>query len=161
MAVKKSKPAEVEAAKAPETKAVTRGRKQAGAVGAKEAPAPPPQAKEAPAPKAKGASPGVASATASKAETPKPSAAPRAPAAAPKKSAAPVKLTDRQLDFLKQIQGSQGPGYLLQKKVEQKTIEALLDRKLIKRGAKDKASGHFRYMVSRAGEKHLSTISPA
>ncbi len=155
MAVKKSKPAEVEAAKAPETKAVTRGRKQAGAVRAKEAPAP------APAPKAKGASPAVASATASKAETPKPSAAPRAPAAAPKKSAAPVKLTDRQLDFLKQIQGSQGPGYLLQKKVEQKTIEALLDRKLIKRGAKDKASGHFRYMVSRAGEKHLSTISPA
>ena len=48
-----------------------------------------------------------------------------------------------------------------EKKAEQKTIDALINRKLIKKGAKDKASGHFRYTVSKAGEKHLSAISPA
>ena len=117
---------------------------------------------EAAAPKKSKPTPVVASVTASKAETPKPTAVPKAPAvAAPKKTAAPVKLTDRQLDFLKQIQGAKEAGYVLEKKAEQRTIEALLDRKLIKKGAKDKTSGHFRYMVSKAGEKHLSTISPA
>lgn len=44
------------------------------------------------------------------------------------------------------------------KKAEQKTIETLLDKKLIKKGAKDKTSGNFRYTVSKAGEKHLSSI---
>ena len=107
------------------------------------------------------AAPAVATDTATKAETPKPKAAPKAPAAAAPKKAAPVKLTDKQLEFLKQVRGPDQAGYLGEKKAELKTLEALLTRKLIKKGAKDKASGNFRYTVSKAGEKHLSTVSPA
>jgi hypothetical protein len=143
MAVKKSKPASAASTKAPAGKVAAKPKKEA-------------------APKKAKAAPVVATDTASKAETPKPAVAPKAPATtAPKKAAAPIKLTDRQLDFLKQIQGAKEAGYLGEKKAEQKTLEALLNRKLIKKGAKDKASGHFRYIVSKAGEKHLSTVSPA
>ena len=141
MAVKKSKPAEAEAKKAPATKSATKPKRSA-------------------APKSKAGSPVVASDTAAKAETPK--AAPKkAAAAGPKKAAAPVKLTDRQLEFLKQIQGAAEGGYMTAKKAEQKTLDTLLDKKLIKKGAKDKASGNFRYTVSKAGEKHLSSVSPS
>ena len=136
MAVKKSKPEE-KATKAPAT----------------------PTATKAKAPKAKAAKPAVASDTASKAETPKAAAPAPKKVAAPKKAAAPVKLTDRQLEFLKQIHGAT-EGYMTAKKAEQKTLDTLLDKKLIKKGAKDKASGNFRYTVSKAGEKHLSSSSP-
>lgn len=101
-------------------------------------------------------------AAAKPAEAPKPAPAKPAPAKpaakeAPKK-AAPVKLTEKQLDFLKTIHGAEASGgYLLSKKAEQRTIDALLDRKLIKRGPKDKESGNYRYSVSKAGEKHLSS----
>jgi hypothetical protein len=147
MAVKKSKPAADSTPKAPATKAAPKTKKAAPKV-------------------AKAAIKAVATDTASKAETPKPApapapaskaAAPKAAAAAPKKAPVAIKLTDRQLDFLKQIHGASEDGYLLVKKAEQRTIEALLDRKLIKKGAKDKASGNYRYTVSKAGEKHLST----
>ena len=138
MAVKKSKPAEAVAKKAPATKS---------------------KPKKSAAKKTKAEAPVVASDTAVKAETPK--AAPKKAAAAPKKAAAPVKLTDKQLEFLKQIQSTKEEGYLTAKKAEQKTIETLLGKKLIKKGAKDKTSGNFRYTVSKAGEKHLSTITPA
>ncbi len=142
MAVKKSKPAEAEAKKAPSKTSTTKPKKAAAA-------------------KPKAAAPVVATDTASKAETPKASAAPKkAASAAPKKAAAPVKLTERQLEFLKQIKGA-AEGYMTAKKAEQKTLETLLDKKLIKKGAKDKASGNFRYTVSKAGEKHLSSVSPA
>jgi hypothetical protein len=141
MAVKKSKPAESTAKKATTTKAA-------------------PKPKKAAAPKTK-AAPAVASDTASKAETPKASPAPKKTvAAAPKKAPAPVKLTERQLEFLKLIHGASESGYMTAKKAEQKTLETLLDKKLIKKGAKDKASGSFRYTVSKAGEKHL-TNSPS
>jgi hypothetical protein len=140
MAVKKSKPAEAAAKKAPATKSATTPKKSS-------------------ARKAKAGAPAVASDTAVKAETPK--AAPKKAAAAPKKAAAPVKLTDKQLEFLKQIHSTKEEGYLTAKKAEQKTIETLLGKKLIKKGAKDKTSGNFRYTVSKAGEKHLSTITPA
>jgi transcription initiation factor IIF auxiliary subunit len=140
MAVKKSKPATA-ATKAPAKKSATKPKK-------------------ASATKAKAKAPAVASDTASKAETPKATAAPKKAAkAAPKKAAAPVKLTENQLKFLKQIQEAK-EGYLTAKKAEHKTLETLLDKKLIKKGAKDKASGNFRYTVSKAGEKHLSTIPP-
>ena len=123
--------------------------------------------KKASAPKApaKAKAPAVASDTAAKAATPKPAPAAAkaaAPKAAAKKAApAPVKLTEKQLDFLKQIHGTKESGYVLAKKAEQKTLDALINRKLIKKGAKDKASGHYRYTVSKAGEKHLSTLPPA
>jgi len=116
--------------------------------------------------KSKAATPAVASDTASKAATPKaaPVAAAKSPApkaGAKKAAVAAVKLTDRQLDFLKQIHGTKDSGYLLGKKAEQKTLDALINRKLIKKGAKDKLSGNYRYTVSKAGEKHLSALPPA
>ncbi len=77
-----------------------------------------------------------------------------APKAAAKKGAeAPVKLTATQGELLKKIGGSEA-GYLAGKKAEQRTIDALLERKLIKKGAKDKASGNVNYMISSAGKKH-------
>ena len=79
-----------------------------------------------------------------------------APKAAAKKGAeAPVKLTPTQGELLKKIGGSE-TGYLAEKKAEQRTIDALLERKLIKKGAKDKASGNVNYMISSAGKKHPS-----
>lgn len=102
----------------------------------------------------------VAAATSTKVDTPK--AGPARPATlAVKKTAprvvAPIKLTDRQKDFLKTISAAKEQGYTTARKAEQKTIDALLDRKLIKRGAKDKQGGGYCYLVSKAGEKHLST----
>jgi hypothetical protein len=88
------------------------------------------------------------------------SAAPKK--AAPKKAAAPIKLTTTQADLLKKISGSTEPGYKSEKKAEQRTIEALQERKLVKRGSKDKASGMYHYSLSNAGKKHLdSTNMPA
>ncbi len=80
--------------------------------------------------------------------------------AAKKASAAAVKLTDRQHDLLRAIHGTREAGYLAQKKGEAKTLEALATRKLIRRGAKDKTSGHVRYHVSKAGEKHVGSSNP-
>ena len=135
MAVKKSKPAVKPAKKAPAKKAVAKKAKSAPAVETKTAPV-----AEAPA----------------KAE-PKKAAAKKAVA---KKAAAPVKLTDNQLKFLKQIHETKD-GFLTAKKAELKTIDSLLEKKLVKKGAKDKASGGFRYTVSKAGEKLLSAAPTA
>jgi len=97
--------------------------------------------------------------TVSSAKTSK-SAATAKKTTAPKKAApAAVKLTDRQLDVLKAVLGTKEGGYLADKKAEAKTLDALASKKLIKKGAKDKASGHVRYHVSKAGEKHVATKS--
>ena len=104
-----------------------------------------------------------APAAATKAAAPKKSAPTKAPAAdkaaAPKKKAAPVKLTDKQVDILKKVGDTKEAGYL-GSKAEGRTLEALQTRKLIKRGAKDKASGSYRFSISKTGEKHLSTPAP-
>ena len=50
-----------------------------------------------------------------------------------------------------------GPGAVVLLPMESKGLESLQTKKLIKRGAKDKESGNYRYSVSKAGEKHLST----
>ncbi len=75
------------------------------------------------------------------------------------KKAAPVKLTDKQHEFLKTIHTAGEAGYKGDKKGESKSLEALLGKKLIKRGAKDKASGHYSYSVSKAGQKHIASGS--
>jgi hypothetical protein len=115
--------------------------------------------KKATVAKTAGAKAPVAAATSPKVGTPKAAMPAPAATAAKKgasKGAAPIKLTDRQKDFLKTISATKEQGYTTTKKAEQKTIDALLDRKLIKRGAKDKTSGHYCYLVSKAGEKHLA-----
>ncbi len=102
--------------------------------------------------------PAVKAVTALKAGTPKPKAAAAKPKAAPKKVAV-IKLTDRQFDLLKLVHGTKETGYLADKKAEAKSLETLATKKLIKKGAKDKASGHIRYHVSKAGEKHVASTA--
>jgi hypothetical protein len=84
-----------------------------------------------------------------------PKAAPKKVAA--KKPAAP-KLTDPQSDLLKKVAAHADPtGYHAEKKPENKTLEALLKHKLVKKGKKNSTSGNYHYMVSTAGKKHLET----
>ncbi len=40
-----------------------------------------------------------------------------------------------------------------------RAVEPLLAKKVLKRGAKNKASGQFRYHVTKIGQKHLATPS--
>ena len=63
------------------------------------------------------------------------------------------------LDLLKAVHGTKETGYLADKKAEAKALESLATKKLIKKGAKDKVSGHLRYHVSKAGEKHVASSS--
>jgi hypothetical protein len=86
--------------------------------------------------------------------SPKASATKKAPKKAAPKKAAPVKLTASQVGLLKKIAEAKTMGYL-GPKAEIKALEMLTTKKLVKRGAKDKASGSYRYLVSKAGEKHL------
>jgi hypothetical protein len=76
--------------------------------------------------------------------------------AAAKKAAAPLKLSASQDELLKKIGGAAETGYTLAKKAEQRSIDSLLEKKLIKKGAKDKASGAIRYHISSSGKKHIS-----
>ena len=101
--------------------------------------------------------------SAAKKETaPKQSSPSAAKAAAPKKTAgkkaaaAPIKLTATQTDLLKKIHETKDTGYL-GGKGEAKALESLQTKKLIKRGAKDKEKGAYRYSVSKTGEKHINT----
>jgi len=75
-------------------------------------------------------------------------------ATAPKK-AVPIKLNDRQREFLRKIKDAGTVGYEVAQKVEQRTIDALLERKLVKKGAKNKETGKSPYLLTKAGEKHL------
>jgi hypothetical protein len=75
--------------------------------------------------------------------------------AAPKKKPAAVKLNDRQREFLKKIHDAGEAGYHVGAKVEQRTIDALAERHLVKRGPKDAATGHHRYLLTKAAGKHL------
>ena len=101
--------------------------------------------------------------TAAKANTPKAAAAkktsPKATTKAPKRAAA-IKLNDRQAEFLGKVRQAGEAGYKAGKG-EQRTIDALVDRKLLKRGAKDKESGTYAYVVSKTGEKYLTTQAAA
>jgi hypothetical protein len=106
----------------------------------------------------KTAAPKAAADTAVKAGTPK--AAPKAAVKAKVKvkKPAPVKLTDKQLEFLKTVSAAGDAGFKEDKK-SATGLAALLGKKLIKKGAKDKATGFYSYTVSSAGKKHLSTAS--
>lgn len=115
-----------------------------------------PKKKAAPAAKAK-AAPKTA---APKAVAPKKAAAPKVKKAAPKKAAVP-KLTDKQRDFLKKIQGEGTLGFLAASAVDKRSIESLVTKKLVKKGPKDKEKKAFRYTLSKTGEKVLATPAPS
>jgi hypothetical protein len=86
-------------------------------------------------------------------------AAPNATAkkAAPKKAAGP-KLSPTQHDLLTKISTATQP-YLAEKKPDQKTVDALLKHKLVKRGKKDEKTKNFYVEISQAGKKFLETKS--
>jgi len=113
----------------------------------------------------------AAAQTAAKTATPKKAAAPKG--AAPKKAAAtatatpaakkapvkkpaPLKLTDKQTEILKRIKDSGETGYTSKEKIEDRTLEALKEKKLLKRGAKNKETGKHLYTLTKTGEKHLA-----
>ncbi len=161
MAVKKSKAAESAPAVASEALKKPKSKPRAKAAEA----APPPAPEPAPAPvvvaeaPAKKAPKLKAKAKAEAAPTPAPAPEPKAeakPAKAPKPVAPAVKVTDKQKEFLKAI-SADSAGYLTSRKAEQKSLESLLEKKLIKKGAKDKASGTYRYVISKAGEKLITS----
>ncbi len=83
---------------------------------------------------------------------------PKAPAngtAPAKKKVAAVKINERQTEFLKKIKDAGETGFETANKNDLRTIEALLERKLVKKGSKNKATGQYRYLITKAGEKHL------
>jgi hypothetical protein len=75
-----------------------------------------------------------------------------------KASAAPVKLSTSQAELLRKVGGASEPGYRFEKKAEQRTLDALHERKLIKRGPKKKESGSYHYTISMAGIKSLEAF---
>ena len=72
---------------------------------------------------------------------------------------APVKLTDKQHDLLKSVHSKKEVGYAAESKALAKSLEQLKDKKLVKKGAKNKDTGHVHYHISKAGEKHVASSS--
>ena len=65
-------------------------------------------------------------------------------------------LSASQGELLKKISEAPETGYAVAKKVEERSIESLLLKKLIKKGAKDKTSGSIPYHITNTGKKHTS-----
>src|SRR5262245_31325906 len=96
-------------------------------------------------------------ATPKKASTKKaPKAKPSAPKKGAEKKASAVKLTDAQVRVLSAVHQVKEPGYL-GNKAEAKTLDILLQKKLIKRGKKE--GSFFRYMTTKAGVKYVPAPS--
>lgn len=145
MAVKKTEKKKDDAAKP--AKAAKAAAKEAPAEATPKAP----KAKKV-APKAKKEAAPAAPAPVAKAEPkPEPKAEPKAPK---KAAAAPVKLTSSQTEILKKINDA-AEGYVVEKKIEQRTIDALLEKKLIKKGAKK--DGKPSFLISNVGKKHIAS----
>ena len=113
------------------------------------------ESKDKAAPKKKVAS----KATAAKKAAPKskPAAKATVKKAPPKKAAGP-KLTPPQITMLEAIAKVAEPqGFVAAKKPDQKTVDALLKHKLVKKGKKDDKTKNFFVMISLAGKKFLGT----
>ncbi len=77
----------------------------------------------------------------------------------PKKASGP-KLTPPQFTMLEAIAKMAGPkGFVAAKKPDQKTVDALLKHKLVKKGKKDDKTKNFFVLISLAGKKFLNTNS--
>ena len=98
-------------------------------------------------------------ATAAKKAAPKskPAAKATVKKAPPKKAVGP-KLTPPQITMLEAIAKVAEPqGFIAAKKPDQKTVDALLKHKLVKKGKKDDKTKNFFVMISLAGKKFLGT----
>ncbi len=81
---------------------------------------------------------------------------------APPKKAAGPKLTPPQINMLEAIAKVAEPhGFVAAKKPDQKTVDALLKHKLVKKGKKDDKTKSFFVSISLAGKKFLGTKSDA
>ena len=79
------------------------------------------------------------------------------PAAKPAvKKPAPVKLTENQVKFLQTINAAGETGYEPKNKNEQRSIDAMATRKLLKRGTKNKETGSYRYLLTKLGVAQLT-----
>ncbi len=76
------------------------------------------------------------------------------PAAAKK---AAIRLTDKQLELLRKVQATGETGYMGGSSGEIRSLEALQGKKVLKKLAKDKASGKTPFAITKVGEKHLAT----
>jgi len=77
---------------------------------------------------------------------------------APPKKAAGPKLTPPQITMLEAIAKVAEPkGFVAAKKPDQKTVDALLKHKLVKKGKKDDKTKSFFVLISLAGRKFLGT----
>lgn len=98
-------------------------------------------------------------ATAAKKAAPKskPAAKTTVKKAPPRKATGP-KLTPPQITMLEAIAKVAEPqGFVAAKKPDQKTVDALLKHKLVKKGKKDDKTKNFFVMISLAGKKFLGT----
>jgi hypothetical protein len=79
--------------------------------------------------------------------------------AAKKKAAAP-RLSDKQKELLKKILDAGEAGYEAATKVEGRSIESLVEKKLVKKGTKNKETKVQRYLLTKVGQKHLPVSAP-
>lgn len=88
----------------------------------------------------------------------KPKAAPKAAGA--KKTAAKkagIKVTDKQRELLQTVAGTGATGYTPASAAENRTLEALKEKKVVKSLAKNKETGKIPFAVTKAGEKVLTS----
>src|SRR5438105_3178281 len=99
-------------------------------------------------------SPKVAPKTPAPPKSNQPATAKAQPATAQKAPA--VKLSDAQGRILSAVHQTKEAGYL-GNKAQAKSLDALLQKKMIKRGKKE--GDFFRFLVTKAGEKHVPAPS--
>ena len=78
-----------------------------------------------------------------------------APAAPAPPKAVPAKLNDRQREFLQKVKDAGEAGYVVARSIEQRTIDALAARKMLKKGARNKETGKTPYFLTKAAANHL------
>lgn len=92
----------------------------------------------------------------------KKTSAKKAKSATPKKAAqaraAPIKLSSLQHELLKKVHEAGETGYSANKKVEERSLTALREKRLVKKGPKDKATGKVPYSLSAAGKRHIKSL---
>ena len=92
------------------------------------------------------------------AKAPKKTAPKAAVKKAPPKKAAGPKLTPPQMSLLEAISKVTIPqGFVAEKKLDQKVVDALLRHKLVKKGKKDEKTKGYFVLISQAGKKFLVT----
>ena len=96
--------------------------------------------------------------TAVKTSTPKVGVKAKNPVGRPKgsgKKVPTVRLTEKQQATLKAVADAGDAGYSVYSKTEARSLDALKTKKLLKTGAKDKATGIVPYQITKAGTKAL------